>query len=281
MANIKNFLNLITPQYIPIAFFGLLVGIVSTINSLPDWRFWIAAASVICIVSGFNSFNAIADREIDRINKPYRPIPNKRISEIQALYFALASYALALILAFLINSQFFVIIFISVIITIAYSYPGIYLKKKFFIGTMIGTIFYAILCPLAGWALYPTNAIPFPIIFFLFILGLSLSVSKDFTDLAGDHFNQIQTLPVKLGYLQSIAMMFIFLTFSFFFLIFLIMQTLLPEKYYVLLIFFPLSVLNINTLRDKQKQLINNHFFFRTVLLIILLESTIVVLELI
>lgn len=281
MATTIDFLHLSVPQYIPIAFFGLLVGVVFTIGSLPDFRFWVAALSLACIVGGFNSFNAIADKDIDRINKPYRPIPSRRISEEQALYFALVLYVIALILGFLINLQFFAIVFVSMILTIAYSYPGIYLKKKFFVGTMVGTVFYAILCPLAGWALYPDVAIPFSIIFFLFALGLSLAVSKDFTDIAGDHFNQANTFPVKLGYSQSIALVFVFLTFSFLFLVFLIIQKLLPEKYYLLLIFFPLSVLNINTLRGNPRKPPSNHVFLRTVLLIVFLELTIVVLELI
>jgi len=279
MSKISHFFHLIVPQYIPMALTSLLVGAVFSISSLPDWRFWIAAFSLSCIVGGFNSFNAIADKEIDRINKPYRPIPSKKITEREALLFAALLYFVALFSAFLINLVFFVIIFISTLLTIAYSYPGLDLKKRFFFGTLSVTFFYAVLCPLAGWALYPLEEIPLSIIFFLFFFGLSLAISKDFMDMLGDSCNKANTFPVRLGYNQSIGFVFLFLTFSFGFLIFLVSQKILRSEYLFILIFFPLLILNINILRRKTILFTKNNVFGRTIILIIILELTLILLE--
>lgn len=272
MSKTLDFLHLIALQYIPMAIFSLLVGATATISALPDFRFWIAAISLFCVVGGFNAFNAIADKEIDKINKPSRPVPSKKISEKEALWFTITLYFFSLLAAFTINLYFFVIIFFCVILTTMYSLPGINLKKYYFIGTLTVTIFYAVLCTLSGWALYPNNAIPWSIIFFLFFMGFSLAISKDFMDVVGDSYHNIKTFPVKIGYSQSVALVFIALTFSFVFLIFLILQNILPIKYYLLLIVFPLFLFNINGLRKKQQAHTYNYLFNKTVILIILLE---------
>jgi len=251
---------------------SLLVGVALSIHSLPDWHFWIATVSLICIVGGFNSFNAIADKEIDRINKPNRPLPAKKLSEKEVLYFATLLYFIALLSAFLINLYFFMVIFVALLVTTAYSYPGLDLKRRFFLGTFSVTIFYAVLCPLAGWALYPSTIIPLPIILFLFFLGLSLAISKDFMDIPGDAYNNVHTFPVKIGYYPSIGLIFVFLTLSFGFLVFLVLQKILSPVYLFLLIFFPLLVLNINALRGKHSSFTQNTIFGRTTVLIISLE---------
>lgn len=279
MPKITDFLHLIVPLYIPMAITSLLVGATSTINALPDWRFWLAALSLACVVGAFNAFNAIADREIDRINKAERPVPSKKISEKQALFFAMFLYFIALASGFLINITFFGIIFVAVILTTLYSYPGIELKKKFFLGTLTVTFFYAVLCTLSGWALYPDKPIPVPIIFFLLFIGFSMAITKDFMDVVGDSYNQAHTFPVRLGNSQSAAIVFIFLVFSFLFLIFLISQGILPTKYYALLILSPMMLLNISSLKKKGNS--SEALFNRNILLIIVLEILIVVLAII
>ena len=272
MSSLWNYWHLIVPEYIPMALTTLLVGAVATTGSLPDYRFWIVAFALCCVVGAFNAFNAIADREIDKINKPERPLPNNKISEKSALSFAMLLYVIALLVAYLVNIYVFGIVFIAVIITAAYSYPSIDLKRVYILGTLTVTVFYAIICFLAGWALYPTMPIPLEIMMFLFILGFSLAITKDFMDVPGDSFNNAHTLPVKLGYHQSIGIVFLFLTFAFLFLAFLIYSDILPTKYYALLLFYPLMFFNVNTFRKHAKSFYTNHLFVKTIILIIILE---------
>jgi len=272
MATLYDYWHLIVPEYIPMAITTLLVGAVATTGSLPDWRFWPLAFALFCIVGAFNSFNALADRAIDRINRPERPIPMGAISEKQALLFAMLLYFVALLVAYLINVYVFGVIFIAVIVTAAYSYPEIDLKRRYVVGTLTVTVFYSILCFIAGWALYPTYAIPVEIMLFLFILGFSLSITKDFMDIPGDSFNKANTLPVKHGYLQSIGIVFIVLTFAFLFLAFLIYSEKLPTKFYALLLFYPLMFFNVSSFRKHAKSFYTNHLFLKTIILIITLE---------
>jgi geranylgeranylglycerol-phosphate geranylgeranyltransferase len=46
-----------------------------------------------------NGLNQIYDLEIDRVNKPKRPLPSGRLSLSSAWTFTLATYAIALVLA--------------------------------------------------------------------------------------------------------------------------------------------------------------------------------------
>jgi len=69
MINFVDYWKLIVPEYIPMAISTLLVGAVLSTGILPDVRFWFVAAALVCVVGAFNSFNAIADKEIDKMEK--------------------------------------------------------------------------------------------------------------------------------------------------------------------------------------------------------------------
>ncbi len=280
MDSIKHYIQLIVPEYIPMAITTALVGAIVTSNTLPGIEFLVVAVVLSLIVGAFNSFNAIADKEIDTINKPERPIPSKKVEEKNALIFAVLLYIIALVLSLTINLELFLIVLIAVIVTAAYSYPGINLKKRFTIGNFTVTIFYAVLCFLAGWALYPTQPIPFPIIGFLFLTGFSLSISKDFMDMPGDSFHRAHTLPVQIGKKRSIITIISILILAYIFLLAMILQNFILEKYYYLFAILPLMILNINEFRRESTTYESNGVFLKTIVLIISLELGIIALEL-
>lgn len=272
MHRIIDYWNLMVPEYAPMAITTLFAGTVVTTGLLPVTSFWLLAVSLFCIVGAFNSFNAIADKEIDKINSPHRPIPSKKILEHHALYFSIILYVVALVLAWFVNPTAFLVIVGCVVLTAVYSYPKINLKKRFFLGTLTVTVFYATLCFIAGWALTPTSPFPSQIAAFLFILGLGLAITKDFMDVPGDSFHRAHTLPVKFGYLQSLALIVFILTLAFAFFTFIIYQNLLPQKYYLLLIFYPLMLFNLYGYIEHHKSYLTTHLFRTTMVFIMVLE---------
>src|SRR3989344_8358855 len=280
ISKINDYLGLIVPEYIPMAITSALLGAVLSKGGLPGYEFLIVIPVLTFIVAAFNSFNAIADKEIDKINKLHRPLPAKKLMDWHALWFAIVLYALALVLAFTVNTAFFIIILSSVLITAAYSYPGIDLKRKFIVGNFAVTGFYAILCTLSGWALYPDTLMPLPMIFFLFLMGFSLSVSKDFMDVPGDLAHGANTFPVRIGKMQSISIIFAILSFSFMMLLLLISQKYVSEKFYALLIFFPLLAFNVNRFGHANSNYDGNTIFQHIIILISLLQITIIGLQL-
>ena len=52
--------------------------------------------------AGNNALNQIYDLEIDRVNKPKRPLPSGRLTIAQVWWFTNITYALALVLAWLV-----------------------------------------------------------------------------------------------------------------------------------------------------------------------------------
>ncbi len=73
------------------------------------WPIIMATITVLLITVSTNAWNDYVDIEIDRVNKPDRPLPAKLISPRGALIFSIAGTALSLFTAALINQPAFLI----------------------------------------------------------------------------------------------------------------------------------------------------------------------------
>ncbi len=260
MARVWDFFMLSVPQYIPMAITSLLVGAVLATGAIPGIEFLLAAVVVSLVTAGFNSFNAIADIEIDRINKVGRPLPSKRITRRQALIFSAILYSVALFAAFFLGLSYLLITLIAIALTISYSLPRLNFKRKFFFGTFLVTFYYAVLCPLWGWALYPSQSIPFAMISFLFFIGFGLAVTKDFMDILGDSSHGADTFPVKIGAVNSKLIVTVVILLSFAYLAVLGVQEIMPKKYLAVLVFLPLflgNVLRYDTKTNRASRMFN------------------------
>src|SRR4051812_15470827 len=80
-----------------------------------------------------NALNQIYDLEIDRINKPRRPLPSGRLSLRAAWTFTAVMYAAALILAWIVapggRHECFWIVAVATVITVLYSAPPFRTKR--------------------------------------------------------------------------------------------------------------------------------------------------------
>lgn len=273
----RDILELTVPEYIPMAVTTAFVGAVTTINALPDWRFVAAALSVAFVVGAFNSLNAVIDSGIDAINKPHRPLPSQRVTQGFAVRFSVLLYALALLLAYTLTLEFLAVTAVAVVLTVAYSLPGIYLKKRFVLGNLSVVILYTVLCFLAGWALYPDKPVPLTVMLALFFSGAGLSVLKDFEDVLGDLKHGVKSIPIAAGYSTAVAYSLFALLAGFLFIVYAIYQGILPTKYVLALLVFPLLAYNTNRLNSCHDKKIEKQVFKYTILLIILLEALIVV----
>ncbi len=278
MINLKSVFEITVPEYIPIAVLGAFVGVVATTKALPNFMFIELIILLICIVAGFNTFNAISDKKIDQINKPERPLPSNKITIVQAKKLTIFFYLIALILSIFINPLVFGLTIIMIIITVLYSIELFYLKKRFIIGNLVGAVLYAILCPLAGWALTPTLVPPLFIILILFLLSIGLSFLKDFEDVVGDKKYGIATLPLKIGRDKSIFLILALLTIAFSVIAYLTYLQILSEENYFLLAFYPILFFNIYSYKKPQNHKLTSYLFGITVTLILVLELTIALL---
>jgi 4-hydroxybenzoate polyprenyltransferase len=152
-----------------------------------------------------NALNQIYDLEIDRINKPKRPLPSGRLSRQEAWTFTIVTYAVALVLAWLVEPdrrhECFWIVVVATIITVLYSAPPFRTKRLGIWANVTIAIPRGVLLKVAGWSAVKTimGAEPWFIgaIFGLFLLGAS--TTKDFADMEGDARGGCRTLPIIYG----------------------------------------------------------------------------------
>jgi 4-hydroxybenzoate polyprenyltransferase len=152
-----------------------------------------------------NALNQIYDLEIDRINKPRRPLPSGRLNLADAWVFTIAAYAVALALAWLTapggRRECFWIVVVATMITVLYSVPPFRTKRLGIWANVTIAIPRGVLLKVAGWSSVKTvlGFEPWFIgaIFGLFLLGAS--TTKDFADMEGDARGGCRTLPIVYG----------------------------------------------------------------------------------
>jgi geranylgeranylglycerol-phosphate geranylgeranyltransferase len=152
-----------------------------------------------------NALNQIYDLEIDRINKPGRPLPSGRLTLDDAWAFTYAAYAVALALAWLVapagRHECFWIVVVATVITVLYSAPPFRTKRLGIWANVTIAIPRGVLLKVAGWSAVKTilGVEPWFIgaIFGLFLLGAS--TTKDFADMEGDARGGCRTLPIIYG----------------------------------------------------------------------------------
>jgi 4-hydroxybenzoate polyprenyltransferase len=165
----------------------------------------IGALMAAILNAGNNALNQIYDLEIDRVNKPQRPLPSGRLSMHEAWVFTCITYALALLLAWLVapggRHECFWIVVVATVATFIYSCPPLRTKQRGIWANVTIAIPRGVLLKVAGWSCVKTAAGLEPwfigSIFGLFLLGAS--TTKDFADMEGDARGGCRTLPIVYG----------------------------------------------------------------------------------
>lgn len=169
-----------------------------------------------------NAINQIYDLNIDRVNKPRRPLPSGTMTMPEAWGFTLLSFAVAWALAWLAAPEgrrecFWIVMFTSVLVW-AYSAPPLRTKRHGLWANITIAIPRGLLLKVAGWSTVKTifGAEPWYIgaVFGLFVLGASST--KDFADIEGDSADGCQTLPILYGVKNAAWMIAPFFVIPFF-----------------------------------------------------------------
>jgi 4-hydroxybenzoate polyprenyltransferase len=170
----------------------------------------IGSAMAAVLNAGNNALNQIYDLEIDRVNKPTRPLPSGRLSIPDVWAFSAITYGLALVLAWLVvppraadpsRHECFWLVAIAVVCTLLYSVPPFRTKRLGIWANVTIAIPRGTLLKVAGWSAAKTIAGVEPwyigAIFGLFLLGAT--TTKDFADMEGDARGGCRTLPIIYG----------------------------------------------------------------------------------
>jgi len=196
--NIRSFVHLTTPQY-------LIIGIIPPISAyllinrfFPGFEIIPIIISIIFAILGFNIFNQLTDIEIDKVDKPLRPLISKEVSINEARFLSITFYAASLFLALYINLTFFILMIIFALLTLLYCNKLTYFKKYSWGSSFVGIGIYGIIPFLAAASISTKSFNPIFLIFFS-LLFMIISNTKDFEDMPGEKKFGINSLPLILG----------------------------------------------------------------------------------
>ncbi len=219
MSRLNHYWQFIRPFTLLVPSTGMLAGALMALGMAPAWHSdWSSTTAAIVLriaagalmasaLNGFsNGINQIYDIEVDRINKPQRPLPSERMTLAEAWAVSLAFLALALGLGWWVNWQCLLMAAFAALLTTVYSVPPCRTKGRGLWANITIAIPRGTLLIVAGWSsVKDIFASPEPWIiggvFGLFFLGAA--TTKDFADIEGDRKGGCRTLPVIYGIRRS------------------------------------------------------------------------------
>jgi len=152
--------------------------------------------SVTTINAGGNIINDIYDLEIDRINRPERPLPSGTMSVLQARIYLIFLFAAGVLFSWFISIETFIIAGpISIPTLIAYSAC---FKRQPLIGNLIVSFMLGLTFIYVG-AAYGNIQVTLVMAALAFGFTLIREIVKDLEDMAGDARVEARTLPLVWG----------------------------------------------------------------------------------
>lgn len=197
----RSLLEFCRPFTLLAPFVGFLSAAVMAGHSFPPGAAYLGALSAMLLNAASNGLNQVFDLEIDRINKPARPLPSARLTTRQAGLAVTLLYAASVALASFVNKTFLIIVLFTAFATYAYSAPPLRTKRVFWLANLTIAVPRGLLLIVAGWASVARVDRGEPwfigLIFALFLLGAAST--KDFADMEGDRAFGCMTMPIVIG----------------------------------------------------------------------------------
>jgi len=152
---------------------------------------YVSIAALLLLSAG-NAINDYCDFNIDKINKPKRPIPSGRINRFHALIFSLIMMFFGIGLGVLINLYAVGIAILVCCLLMSYA---VWLKRTPFIGNLVVSSLTSITFISGGVAIGIVHGTIIPAIF-AFLFTTAREIVKDIEDIEGDIKNNLNTLAI-------------------------------------------------------------------------------------
>jgi len=190
----RGFFILSRPVNVVISFLSILVAI-----TICGWSTW-ESVLLACLTGAFitvaaNAINDVYDLEIDRINRPKRPLPSGVVSPREAFVFSIVFFILGVTSSALINTETLIIALIFSVLLYLYSST---FKRRVLIGNFTVSLATAFAFIFGGAAVGHIENAFFPAIF-AFLMHFGREIIKDMEDVKGDAKDGAQTLPIRFG----------------------------------------------------------------------------------
>ncbi len=208
---LKDYFSMFRPFTLVAVIIGSIAGGLIAIKDTGINQYTIIKLAVIVFIMAVsnasgNVINEVFDIDIDRINKPYRSIVSGKVSRDNAISLSVMLFGLAIVMAFIINLYFGIVVSIIEFFAWNYSAPPIRFKKRFIwsnlsIATPRGALgLFAVYLGLGGH--------PYSIDVLIASIGMGAyvfmgNITKDFPDYEGDKANGIRNFVTVYGIEKS------------------------------------------------------------------------------
>lgn len=157
---------------------------------LADIRLLLVSVAALVVISAGNAINDYCDYDIDRINRPRRPLPSGRIRRSKALIFAIILTAIGIYLGTRINRNSTAIAILVSVALVSYAF---WLKRTPFVGNLVVSGLTGLTFIAGGVAIDSGQGTLIPAIF-AFLFTTAREIVKDLEDTEGDEKNNAKTL---------------------------------------------------------------------------------------
>ena len=176
-------------------------GILGTLNNTS--KLLLVMAVVMCFAGAANALNDVVDYEIDKINRPMRPLPSGFVKKRTALFISILLFSMGTLACLELSEAAKVIgIVIAMPFMVLYSK---YLKGMPLIGNMIVAFILGLSFLFCGAAFNNMSPMWIPMIL-AFGLTLVRELVKDIADMEGDQSVGLKTFPITAGIEKSIQL---------------------------------------------------------------------------
>ncbi len=160
------------------------------LEHLTDIRLLLVSVAALVVISAGNAINDYCDYDIDRINRPRRPLPSGRIRRSNALIFAIILTAIGIYLGTRINRNSTAI---AILVSVALASYAFWLKRTPFVGNLVVSGLTGLTFIAGGVAIDSVQGTLIPAIF-AFLFTTAREIIKDLEDTEGDEKNDAKTL---------------------------------------------------------------------------------------
>ena len=210
MNKLKSYIDISRPINVFITFLVVYVsGIICGQDIYFSLSMLLAGFAASFTAAAGNVINDIYDYKIDRINRPLRPLPSKRMVKSEAVVFYVTLIFGSITLSYFISIQALIIVVITNIILYFYSksFKGIPLVGNAAVSICTGLAFI-----FGGVAVGSIENSILPAIF-AFLITIIREIIKDIEDVEGDSQHEKMTLPIKYGLPLTKIVLLIFIVF--------------------------------------------------------------------
>lgn len=203
-SKLTHIIRLIRPVNLLITLFTVaLIGWMISESFWNDvWIISLAAISAGLIGAGANAGNDVCDVDIDRINKPGRPIPSGTVSVREATIVWLLLTVAGLTASLGLNLVCALIAALTSVMLYVYNR---FLKKTVLWGNFTVSLISGLALIYTGAAMNTVEPVIIPALF-AFLVHFAREIVKDMEDIDGDRINGAMTFPVRFGLVYSSAL---------------------------------------------------------------------------